>query len=148
MPINDGGSVMESMADKAENAREAIKDKLRESFDGKIVRKDLTKKIKEGANVPVYVLEYLLGQYCNSEDEQIISEGVETQEQAAFLKINGCDFFQGFYFSRPVPLEKFDTVLKAYNLERTNKKSIRPKSLRDLVQENVMPNGVYTSSIA
>ena len=51
--------------------------KLRLYFDGKIVRKDLTKHIKEGANVPVYVLEYLLGQYCNSEDEQIISEGVE-----------------------------------------------------------------------
>ena len=51
--------------------------KLRQYFDGKIVRKDLTKHIKEGANVPVYVLEYLLGQYCNSEDEQIISEGVE-----------------------------------------------------------------------
>ena len=51
--------------------------KLRQYFDGKIVRKDLTKHIKEGANVPVYVLEYLLGQYCNSEDEEIISEGVE-----------------------------------------------------------------------
>lgn len=51
--------------------------KLRQYYDGKIVRKDLTKHIKEGANVPVYVLEYLLGQYCNSEDEQIISEGVE-----------------------------------------------------------------------
>ena len=43
--------------------REAIKNKLRQYFDGKIVRKDLTKKIKEGANVPVYVLEFLLGQY-------------------------------------------------------------------------------------
>jgi ATP-dependent Lon protease len=52
--------------------------KLREKFDGKIVRKDLTKHIKEGANVPVYVLEYLLGQYCNSEDEEIISSGVES----------------------------------------------------------------------
>ena len=51
--------------------------KLRQYFDGKIVRKDLTKNIKEGANVPVYVLEYLLGQYCNSEDEKIISEGVD-----------------------------------------------------------------------
>ena len=40
--------------------REAIKNKLRQYFDGKIVRKDLTKKIKEGANVPVYVLEFLL----------------------------------------------------------------------------------------
>ncbi|WP_051671274.1 EAL domain-containing protein [Oribacterium sp. P6A1] len=70
-------------------------------------------------------------------DMQVISEGVETQEQAAFLRINGCDFFQGFYFSRPVPSDKFDTVLKAYNLERTNSKSVRPKSLRDLVLEAV-----------
>ena len=42
------------------SARETLKAKLREQFDGKIVRKDLTKKIKEGANVPVYVLEFLL----------------------------------------------------------------------------------------
>lgn len=49
-----------------ESTREIIKDKLRQNFDGKIVRKDLTKKIKEGANVPVYVLEFLLGQYCSS----------------------------------------------------------------------------------
>ena len=45
------------------DVRETIKDKLRQNFAGKIVRKDLTKKIKEGANVPVYVLEFLLGQY-------------------------------------------------------------------------------------
>ena len=56
--------------------REIIKDKLRQYFDGKIVRKDLTKKIKEGANVPVYVLEFLLGQYCSSDDEEIIERGV------------------------------------------------------------------------
>lgn len=53
-----------------------INHKLRVNFDGKIVRKDLTKSIKEGANVPVYVLEFLLGQYCSSEDETIIEEGV------------------------------------------------------------------------
>ena len=40
--------------------REDIKKRLRQHFDGKIVRKDLTKKIKEGANVPTYVLEFLL----------------------------------------------------------------------------------------
>lgn len=57
--------------------REIIKNKLREYFDGKIVRKDLTKKIKEGANVPVYVLEFLLGQHCSSDDESIIEGGVE-----------------------------------------------------------------------
>ena len=54
------------------NSRAIIKEKLRQAFDGKIVRKDLTKKIKEGANVPVYVLEFLLGQYCSSDDEDIM----------------------------------------------------------------------------
>ncbi len=57
--------------------REEIKVKLRDNFAGKIVRKDLTKKIKEGANVPVYVLEFLLGQYCGSDDEEIIHQGVD-----------------------------------------------------------------------
>ena len=60
-----------------ESAREVIKNKLRQTFDGKIVRKDLTKKIKEGANVPVYVLEFLLGQYCCSDDDEIIEKGVQ-----------------------------------------------------------------------
>ena len=55
---------------------EKINKKLRAYFDGKIVRKDLTKSIKEGANVPVYVLEFLLGQYCGSDDPTIIEEGV------------------------------------------------------------------------
>ena len=51
--------------------------KLNEHFAGRVVRKDLTKKIKEGANVPVYVLEYLLGMYCATNDEDSINEGVE-----------------------------------------------------------------------
>ena len=59
------------------NSRQVIKEKLRQNFDGKIVRKDLTKKIKEGANVPTYVLEFLLGQYCSSDDEEIVSQGVD-----------------------------------------------------------------------
>lgn len=62
---------------ETEDRREIIKQKLRQNFDGKIVRKDLTKKIKEGANVPVYVLEFLLGQYCSSDDPEIIEQGVE-----------------------------------------------------------------------
>lgn len=59
-----------------DDTRAIIKSKLRQHFDGKIVRKDLTKKIKEGANVPVYVLEFLLGQYCSSDDPEVIEEGV------------------------------------------------------------------------
>ena len=64
-----------------ESRREEIRRKLREHFDGKIVRKDLTKKIKEGANVPVYVLEFLLGQYCSSDDEEILQSGMESVKQ-------------------------------------------------------------------
>lgn len=55
---------------------EELNAKLRERFDGRIVRKDLTKMMKEGANVPVYVLEFLLGQYCSSDDPAIIERGV------------------------------------------------------------------------
>lgn len=66
------------MADfmETEDRRSVIKEKLRQQFDGKIVRKDLTKKIKEGANVPVYVLEFLLGQYCSSDDPEVVEDGV------------------------------------------------------------------------
>ena len=53
-----------------------LNEKLNKYFAGKVVRKDLTKKIKEGANVPVYVLEYLLGMYCNQTDEDSIEEGM------------------------------------------------------------------------
>ena len=69
---------MDQHSEDRASAREILKNKLRENFDGKIVRKDLTKKIKEGANVPVYVLEFLLGQYCSIDDEALIEKGVET----------------------------------------------------------------------
>lgn len=65
------------LTEVVKSSREIIKDKLHQHFDGKIVRKDLTKKIKEGANVPVYVLEFLLGQYCSSDDDGIIEQGVQ-----------------------------------------------------------------------
>lgn len=63
--------------DEVTSSNDEINRKLRTNFDGKIVRKDLTKSIKEGANVPIYVLEFLLGQYCSSEDSSIIEEGVK-----------------------------------------------------------------------
>ena len=84
------------------DTREIIKGKLRECFDGKIVRKDLTKKIKEGANVPVYVLEFLLGQYCSSDDEEVIEKGVENVKR--ILADN---------FVRPDEAQKILSVLRA-----------------------------------
>ena len=57
-------------------ADNSLDDLLNTHFAGKVVRKDLTKLIKEGANVPVYVLEYLLGMYCASNDEAVIQAGL------------------------------------------------------------------------
>ena len=51
--------------------------KLNDVFAGRVVRKDLTNLIKEGANVPIYVLEYLLGMYAATDDEDSIREGLE-----------------------------------------------------------------------
>ena len=59
-----------------EDKNAIMNQKLRQCFDGRIVRKDLTKSIKEGANVPIYVLEFLLGQYCSSDDPEVIETGV------------------------------------------------------------------------
>nr|WP_300837309.1 protease Lon-related BREX system protein BrxL [uncultured Acetatifactor sp.] len=67
---------MQETVQEDRDGRQDIRKKLRRCFDGRIVRKDLTKKIKEGANVPVYVLEFLLGQYCSSDDEEVIRQGV------------------------------------------------------------------------
>lgn len=57
---------------------EALDKKLNQYFGGKVVRKDLTKLVKGNAIVPTYVLEYLLGQYCATDDEETIQAGVET----------------------------------------------------------------------
>jgi ATP-dependent Lon protease len=55
----------------------SLQDKIIQHFEGKVVRKDLTKAIKGNAVVPTYVLEYLLGQHCASFDEDIIAQGLE-----------------------------------------------------------------------
>lgn len=94
---------MESISELTTDSHEIVKRKLREHFDGKIVRKDLTKKIKEGANVPVYVLEFLLGMYCSSDDEKIISDGVEKVKH--ILSDN---------FVRPDEAQKILSVLRSH----------------------------------
>ena len=67
-----------------EDANAVIDSKLRKVFDGRIVRKDLTKKIKEGANVPVYVLEFFYSHYCSSDDPDVIETGVANVKRILF----------------------------------------------------------------
>ena len=57
--------------------RDMLDDKVNRVFAGKVVRKDLVRKVKVGANVPVFVLEYLLGKYCASSDEMAIQMGLQ-----------------------------------------------------------------------
>ncbi|WP_202820824.1 protease Lon-related BREX system protein BrxL [Photobacterium carnosum] len=82
---------------------------LNDVFRGRVVRKDLTKKLKEGANVPVYVLEYLLGMYCASDDEEIVLEGLENVKR--ILADN---------YVRPDEAEKIKSLIR----ERTSYKII------------------------
>ena len=65
------------MATEQAIARDVLDDKVNRVFAGKVVRKDLVRKVKVGANVPVFVLEYLLGKYCASSDEMAIQMGLQ-----------------------------------------------------------------------
>src|SRR5215212_2276759 len=58
-------------------ARDGLDEKVNATFAGKVVRKDLVRKVKVGANVPVFVLEYLLGKYCASSDPTAIQMGLQ-----------------------------------------------------------------------
>ncbi len=57
--------------------RDTLDDKANQIFAGKVVRKDLVRKVKVGANVPVFVLEFLLGKFCASSDEMAIQMGLK-----------------------------------------------------------------------
>jgi ATP-dependent Lon protease len=65
------------MSNGAVSARDALDDKVNRLFAGKVVRKNLVRKVKSGANVPVFVLEFLLGKYCASSDEVAIQMGLQ-----------------------------------------------------------------------
>ena len=65
------------MTDETTEGRDDLDNKVNRVFAGKVVRKDLVRKVKVGANVPVFVLEYLLGKYCASSDEMAIKMGMQ-----------------------------------------------------------------------
>ena len=67
-----------SNMEKASVLAQDLDSLLNQHFRGRVVRKDLTKQLKEGANVPVYVLEYLLGMYCASDDDEVVEQGLQS----------------------------------------------------------------------
>ena len=116
---------------------EELNEKLNHYFAGKVVRKDLTKKIKEGANVPVYVLEYLLGMYCATNDESAIEDGVETVKR--ILADN---------FVRPDEAEKIKSKIKERGIYTViDKVTVRLNEKLDLYQAEFSNLGIKDALI-
>jgi ATP-dependent Lon protease len=111
--------------------------KLVEHFPGKIVRKDLTKRLKEGANVPVYVLEYLLGMYCSSADEEQIAEGMARVKQV--LSQN---------YVRPDEAEKIKArIRESGNFKIIDKVTVRLNEKKDQYEAILSNLGINNANI-
>ena len=105
---------------------------LNRYFAGKIVRKDLTKLVKEGANVPVFVLEYLLGNYCSSQDEEIVEEGLQTVKK--ILADN---------FVRPDEAEKIKSLIREKGTYKViDKVSVQLNEKRDVYEAQLVSLGI------
>lgn len=105
---------------------------LNKYFAGRVVRKDLTKLLKEGANVPVYVLEYLLGMYCASDDEVVIEEGLNTVKR--ILAEN---------YVRPDEAEKIKSKIKEIGSYKIiDKVTVRLNEKRDIYEATLSNLGV------
>ena len=112
-------------SDLGKNTLDASLDELlNRHFAGRVVRKDLTKLVKEGANVPVYVLEYLLGQHCASDDEAIIQEGLKTVKR--ILAEN---------YVRPDEAEKIKSIIRERgSLKLIDKVTVKLNEKRDVYE--------------
>lgn len=105
---------------------------LNEHFAGKIVRKDLTKLVKEGANVPVFVLEYLLGNYCSSQDEEVVTDGLQTVKR--ILTEN---------FVRPDEAEKIKSQIREKSTHKViDKVSVQLNEKRDVYEAHLISLGI------
>ncbi len=117
----------------------SLDDLLNRHFAGRVVRKDLTKLVKEGANVPVYVLEYLLGQHCASDNEEIIQDGLTTVKR--ILAEN---------YVRPDEAEKVKSIIRERgSLKIIDKVTVRLNEKRDIYEamlSNLGTKGIEIST--
>jgi ATP-dependent Lon protease len=127
------------MTSKNTTVDHSLDDLLNQHFAGKVVRKDLTKLVKEGANVPVYVLEYLLGLHCASNDDAIIEEGLKTVKK--ILAEN---------YVRPDEAEKIKSVIRERgSLKIIDKVTVKLNEKRDVYEAllgNLGTKGVEIST--
>lgn len=102
------------------------------NFRGRVVRKDLTKQLKEGANVPVYVLEYLLGMYCASDDDEIVVQGLQSVKR--ILSDN---------YVRPDEAEKVKSLIRERGSYKIiDKVSVRLNQKKDVYEAQLSNLGI------
>ena len=119
-------------SENREMARGDLDSMLNEHFAGKIVRKDLTKLVKEGANVPVFVLEYLLGNYCSSQDKEVVEEGLQTVKR--ILSEN---------FVRPDEAEKIKSLIREKGTYKViDKVNVELNEKRDVYEAQLFSLGI------
>lgn len=127
------------MTSEKQTTDSSLDNLLNRHFAGKVVRKDLTKLVKEGANVPVYVLEYLLGSYCASNDEAVIQDGLATVKKV--LAEN---------YVRPDEAEKVKSIIRERgSLKIIDKVTVTLNEKRDVYEallSNLGLKGVEVSS--
>jgi ATP-dependent Lon protease len=120
-----------------ENAR-SLDEKLNQSFKGRVVRKDLTKQLKEGANVPVYVLEYLLGMYCASDDDEVVTEGLANVKK--ILSEN---------YVRPDEPEKVKSLIKERgSFKIIDKVGVRLNQRKDVYEASLSNLGINDALVS
>ena len=118
-----------------------LDDLMINEFKGRVVRKDLTKQLKEGANVPVYVLEYLLGMYCSAAEDDLIEEGMKNVKK--ILTEN---------YVRPDEAEKAKSLIREKGTHKVidkvtvklnQKKDVYEASLSNIgIKDAVVPNKI------
>jgi ATP-dependent Lon protease len=107
------------------------------AFKGRVVRKDLTKRLKEGANVPVYVLEYLLGMYCSSDDPEIVAKGLENVKTV--LADN---------YVRPDEAEKIKSIIRERGTYKIiDKVTVKLNQRKDIYEANLSNLGIKDAAI-
>ena len=137
-PIDDTAPVL---TERGELRSIDLDELMINEFKGRIVRKDLTKQLKEGANVPVYVLEYLLGMYCSAAEDDLIDEGMKNVKK--ILTEN---------YVRPDEAEKAKSLIREKGTHKVidkvtvklnQKKDIYEASLSNIgIKDAVVPNKI------
>ena len=135
---NENSNSQSSVNDDINHLKSADLDELLTTqFKGRIVRKDLTKQLKEGANVPVYVLEYLLGMYCTSNDDDLIDAGLQRVKQ--ILTEN---------YVRPDEAEKVKSLIREKGTHKViDKVSVKLNQKKDIYEASLSNLGIKDAVI-